>query len=1625
MADSGQTSSLPGAGEPNASTRRLLICLAVVFTVATVVRLGWTGYRWSNSGGGADLRFFDEQDYWSGAVGLAEGEGLTDADGRRATRMPLYPWFLSLFAPNASGAWVARAVQAILGALVAPLISVLAWRLAGPRAGWLAGLMAAADPFAVYFSALLLTEVLSATVLVAFWVVSWPLAHPDGRWRTWRWPAGGALFLLLVYIHPAAFGLLFVWGVFAAVAARREVGNFAGLTVMALILAAGLTPWVWRNHRLLGEPVLLTTRLGISLYDGQGPQADGSSNLGFTRYMEAYRLGECEWNHWFRDEALRTMWSNPGRVWRLALTKARRMWDPFPHADEAQSRGVQVVSAGWSLLVFTLAVPALWYWRGRAWAVLLLLLPALYSTCVHMIFVGSIRYRLPFMPLIELLSAVGACRLIGLLRPSWLPSLPAEAPLMRDHEPVTWLDRRLAASRYGRHPVPLWRRRLAMAGLLALGLGYYAYQYFTSDERIRQQAVNFLTRFTGGEVRIGRAQFGLFSGISLRDVTIAMPGHIDFDPTAMTFGDRQVFSAVNLQLQHSPLSLLTGRLRVTELLADEPTVSLVRNPGHPVYAYNWQTLFPPQPKKTGGGRMRLPLIRIRNAHVRIIEIVSGRRKAEPNIDLSALAIPDAHRQETYTVAWRKSGELPEQGRLYYNLKAGSYSGKLPTLPMTTIKATLPQRYKEWLETLEIAGQIRPEQIHYDARHGSRASIRLEGIRLSVPMGTEERPTTQAAKRFVRLSGASGHIELTPTQSTARLRGKLNDAACEVVATVTNYAGPLEEVGFDIELKADNIRLPEAKDPAGARFIQQIEKVRNFFKDFDPHGRTDVDFHLIKSPGRDMGVLLRGTMTSRGCDASYRMFPYRLKNVTGTVRFAEDGIWLEDLAGQRGSGLVVVSGHVDGPNWYTGFDLHIVGEGVPFDPELYRAVPEKFRRVWRRFDPVGLANADVRLRRGPGSAEGGVGTRSTQIRADLVETLARFVDFPYRLRHATGRLLIDDDRIEIRGLTGTHGSASVRLDGAARYGEESERELELRLEAKELPIDDDLAAALPTEGRRTYRELQPTGHADLLGRVFLPRGGDHVSYSIGAGVRGATICYETFPYRLEGVEGRLRFRPDVIELDDVRARRSSTNVRAGGRIERRDDDSLTDLTVECDPLDLSQDLYKALPDSLRSVWDTLSPSGQVRLKTHIRSAGSGGKQVSTHDTAIELLGNQVRYKALPLPLSDVRGNVRMTDEVVDLREVTGRHGGGRVTLSGRIPLVGLERTGRMRLRVAGLPFSEALREALPWRIRKVWNDIEPTGTFDLDLEELSYQSAADKPTAWTYQGRATVHGAAMSLGFQATEMEGSIEGRGTVFSDGSEMTIDAGIDLKRAAVNQRVLTEVTGRMRRASGSDVLLLDDLAGRTYGGQASGFGRVTFESEGTRYALSMIVRDMQLGPFLNSTRAKDSPPTKAQGIVDGRLYLGGVSGRVDSRQGTGEVHVREAQMYKLPFVLAMLSAINITIPEENAFHDAWASFYLQGRRLTFDTIELKGRSLSMLGGGSMDTETENLDLTFITGSPHDLPRIPLLIDLAQGASRELMEISITGPLGEPKMEGKSLYTLRSALRALFGGEQASTPRR
>lgn len=392
--------------------------LLIVFLAAFLVRGGWGTYRLVRAGDPQALEFPDEQQYWLMANSLADGHGLVDEFGFRATRMPLYPGVLALFAVLPYPVVVAKIAHWVVGAWIAVLAGQVAAVLFDRRVGVLAGLWVALDPFFMFFSSLLLTETFFVAALLFLWLIAARLVVGQSNlgYRGWlSLAAGGAI---CIYLRESSVLVVFLLVLILWASHKISWRSSGGASLALLVCVVSLVPWAARNERVTGSWTWLTHRGGVSLYDGVGPQADGSSDLGDVQQMDAVRgLNEVAWDQFFRREALAAMREDPVRVIRLAGVKLARTWNPLPNVESYQSTKVRICAAIWTIPTFALAIAGVmllpkWGGNPAKWKAVLLLMPVFHVSVLHCLFVGSVRYRLPAMPMLEILAAFATVVLV-------------------------------------------------------------------------------------------------------------------------------------------------------------------------------------------------------------------------------------------------------------------------------------------------------------------------------------------------------------------------------------------------------------------------------------------------------------------------------------------------------------------------------------------------------------------------------------------------------------------------------------------------------------------------------------------------------------------------------------------------------------------------------------------------------------------------------------------------------------------------------------------------------------------------------------------------------------------------------------------------------------------------------------------------------------------------------------------------------------------------------------------------------------------------------------------------------------------------------------------------------------
>jgi hypothetical protein len=127
------------------------------------------------------------------------------------------------------------------------------------------------------------------------------------------------------------------------------------------------------------------------------------------------KMSEYDVNREYSRRAVEFAKNNPGRAVKLGFEKLRRFWMPWPSADQFSGWIDWLAVVCSSIPLFSLAI---YGWRKAKpdWIALALTIgPVLYFSAIHMVFVGSIRYRLPAEYPITVLAALG---ILALRKPS-------------------------------------------------------------------------------------------------------------------------------------------------------------------------------------------------------------------------------------------------------------------------------------------------------------------------------------------------------------------------------------------------------------------------------------------------------------------------------------------------------------------------------------------------------------------------------------------------------------------------------------------------------------------------------------------------------------------------------------------------------------------------------------------------------------------------------------------------------------------------------------------------------------------------------------------------------------------------------------------------------------------------------------------------------------------------------------------------------------------------------------------------------------------------------------------------------------------------------------------------------
>jgi len=385
--------------------------IAIIF-VAIALRLA--GGVWWQARLGPDKQFYfgDSDSYWVLGRTIARGEDYQylSAD-QKVLRTPGYPLLLAglycLWGENPP-VMAARALSALLGGAAVGALGWWTTRLFDSRTGIVAGWLATLSPGAISMGVFLLSEAPFCPLMLlqlALWGLAWRADTPTRL--TALAIASGAAGGLACLMRPSWLLFAPLVAVLGILFTRQRARQLAIGALVVASVALVMLPWWIRNAQVTGRFVPTALVVGASLYDGLNPHADGSSNMQFVQDFAAAERSaiqgdeadtfEYRLDRRMRHAALDWAGQHPWRVAALAGVKFWRMWNVWPNEPGLRSWPIRLAILFTYLPLLLLSLLGAWRYAAAGWPYMLCWLPAVYLTLLHVVFVGSIRYREPAM----------------------------------------------------------------------------------------------------------------------------------------------------------------------------------------------------------------------------------------------------------------------------------------------------------------------------------------------------------------------------------------------------------------------------------------------------------------------------------------------------------------------------------------------------------------------------------------------------------------------------------------------------------------------------------------------------------------------------------------------------------------------------------------------------------------------------------------------------------------------------------------------------------------------------------------------------------------------------------------------------------------------------------------------------------------------------------------------------------------------------------------------------------------------------------------------------------------------------------------------------------------------------
>ncbi len=757
-------------------------------------------------------------------------------------------------------------------------------------------------------------------------------------------------------------------------------------------------------------------------------------------------------------------------------------------------------------------------------------------------------------------------------------------------------------------------------------------------------------------------------------------------------------------------------------------------------------------------------------------------------------------------------------------------------------------------------------------------------------------------------------------------------------------------------------------------------------------QTTVDFAPDQTPSLsyDLQVKLRKT------SIRHPDLPIPLEDVTAQLQVRNQQIRLDDVTAR--SGRTTFKGRGIGflPDPVQSFEAELAIDHLHLDEALLARLPDKLRELAKKYSPEGDVGLRVLCARQDGKwttlQRLGEGTLST-VTLTPERAAGTFYKFPYRVAEVGGTIKVDlaSDRATI-DLTGQAAGQPVSIRGYWQ-GDALAADGQIDLEAKRIPVEEKLLAALPPLTQKAVRSFNPTGIIDVKGLVRHKPGEPKIHTEFHIDILEARANWNQFPYPVERITGRLHVTPMGLEVRDLIGHRKEGTIKIHATMTTPDqfETNQLDLALQATKIPIDEEFKGAFKEqpNLQRAWENFSPSGQVDFGLRLDRDSQNKEDIKID---ITLAGCSSQPIFFPYRLNQLVGKFRYFKNRIDLSDFQASHGKTKLRLDqGYVDL----HRGGYYANFKALTFEDlvpdaAFVDALPGKMKTFVRTMACQDVIQLQTDLVILQGAEPGVSPDIYwDAKMKLTNAAVHPGVTLADVTGEVACVGRY--DGRQIVgIQGNLDLKTAHLFGQPFVNLLAKIEVKNASPDILHMNLKANLFDGEVIGQMRFEFNST-LRYEMNLTASRVDLQKFAMLNFGKDA---EMSGFAFARLVLTGNGSSFDSLEGHGSLDVPTGKLKTLPILLDLIKFLGLRWPDRTAFEELHAIFNFSGRRVLLRRMELLGNAVSFSGKGEVNVDGTDVAVDFF-------PSWGRIEDLMPRAARPLTP-TITKNLLVIEMRGK-----------------------